>query len=206
MSFDIVMSIYELRHIITANIDNFYSLLYVDKNQLSFVKEYIHIKSSALENPNEFILYEYITRPYIDHHVVHDIDERILFYDLSNTFRKILISDLEIGVSFAFTIASFNNNYEIMKYLLDLNETECDIQHVIHNKQYDILQYIMDTTDLWCSVTFHKDILIPIILMDDIIAFNICKECYIEHIRYYIDITRRANKKEILKVIEELDL
>ncbi len=201
MSFDIVMSIYDLRRLITADMKNFYSLLYVNKNQLSFVKDYIRIKSSDLENPDEFILYEYISL-----HESCDITELIVLYNISDAFKKILISTFNVSISFTFTIASFNNNYEIMKCLLDINEDKCDIQHVIHNKQYNILRYIMDNTDLCNKIKFHKKILIPIILTEDIAAFNICRDCYISHKQYYVDMARRANKKEILRVIKKLKL
>ncbi len=207
MSFDIVMSIYDLRKIITLQLDNFYSLLYVNQHQLSFVKEYMNIRStiknpegSTLKSPDEFILYEYIL---IMQNRAPDIDEQVLLNNVSNTFRRLIITKYNCDRTSVFTVASSINNYKIMKYLLTIDPYECQIIHILHNKQYKILKYILLHTDLIKRQQIHNDILIPIVLSDDIVAFDIAAGCYKNSLDYYKNLARKLNKRLILRALEE---
>ncbi len=205
MSFDEVMSIYDLRHLITANIDNIYSLLYVNRNQLSFVKEYM--SSSPLENPDEFILLEYILKLNRFHYIIDDtiesIIESVLTNTFSNMFRKLILMGFKYDIPNTFTIASYTNNYDIMKYILDNDKrATCCLNHIIYNKQYEILQYIVDNPKI--SGRFHE-ISLLIILLDDVKAFNIIITYDDSDIDYYMNKATALNKTEILKVINLLE-
>ncbi len=206
MSFNEVMNIYDLRKIITANMENFYSLLYVDQRQLSFVKEYIKVKSSTLEIPEEFILYEFILKLKFNS---RKSNVNVLINNFSNTFIKLILGANILYRSDAFIIASHNNNYEIMKYLIDFDEKECQLSIIIYNKQYEMLRYIVHQRLYTFSYTrFLNEIILIIIMQDDVEALKIIIDKILnrkDHY-YFIDLARKTNKTKIIKYLDELNL